>query len=112
VAPFIRARGDEDALRIANATEYGLSSAVFTCDVERGVRFAARIEAGMAHANDQPVNDLPNNPFGGEKNSGIGRFGGDWAIEAFTTDQWLTVQHTPAPLPLDAREIRGLAGGG
>jgi aldehyde dehydrogenase (NAD+) len=48
----------------------------------------------MAHVNDEPVLDLPNNPFGGERNSGLGRFG-TWAIEAFTTDQWVTVQHTP-----------------
>jgi aldehyde dehydrogenase (NAD+) len=95
VAPIIRASGEEDALRIANDTEYGLSSAVVTQDVERGVRFALRIESGMAHVNDQPVNDLPNCPFGGEKNSGIGRFGGDWVIQAFTTDQWISVQHTP-----------------
>ncbi|MCU1236010.1 MAG: Aldehyde dehydrogenase [Candidatus Solibacter sp.] len=105
VAPVIRARGEDDALRLANATEYGLSSAVITRDGERGVRFANRIEAGMAHVNDQPVNDLPNNPFGGEKNSGIGRFGGDWAIAAFTTDQWLTVQHQPRRFPWDAREL-------
>ncbi len=84
-----------------------LSSAVFTCDLERGERFALRLEAGMAHVNDQPVNDLPNNPFGGEKNSGIGRFGG-WAVEAFTTDQWVTVQHTPHPFPASARDVVGL----
>lgn len=62
-----RAKGDEDALCIANSTEYGLSSSVFTSDSERGARFAERLEAGMSHVNDQPVNDLPNNPFGGEK---------------------------------------------
>jgi aldehyde dehydrogenase (NAD+) len=107
VAPIIRARGEEDALHIANDTEFGLSGAVVTRDVERGVRFAVRIEAGMAHVNDQPVNDLPNCPFGGEKNSGIGRFGGDWAIQAFTTDQWVSVQHTPRRFPLDARAING-----
>ena len=105
VAPVVRARDDEDALRLANATEYGLSSAVVTRDGERGVLFATRIEAGMAHVNDQPVNDLANNPFGGEKNSGIGRFGGDWAITAFTTDQWVTVQHQPRRFPWDARDL-------
>lgn len=107
VAPVIRARGDEDALRIANDTEYGLSAAVFSRDIERGTRFAQRLEAGMAHVNDQPVNDLPNNPFGGEKNSGIGRFGGVWAVEAFTTDQWITVQHEPRTYPSDARAVSG-----
>jgi aldehyde dehydrogenase (NAD+) len=112
VAPLIRAKGDEDALRIANDTEFGLSSSVFTRDLERGARFAQRLEAGMSHVNDQPVNDLPNNPFGGEKNSGIGRFGGDWAIEAFTTDQWVTLQHTPRPYPFHAASIEGPGGGG
>jgi delta 1-pyrroline-5-carboxylate dehydrogenase len=70
IAPLIRARGDEDALRIANDTTYGLSSCVLTRDLERGLRFARRVQAGMTHINDQPVNDLPFSPFGGEKNSG------------------------------------------
>jgi aldehyde dehydrogenase (NAD+) len=93
VATVIRARDEEEALRIANDTELGLSSAVFTGDVERGVRFALRVEAGMTHVNDQPVNDEANTAFGGEKDSGLGRFGGDWAIEEFTTDHWVSVQH-------------------
>ena len=57
---------------IAVYAAYGLSSAVFTRDEGRGLRFALRMEAGMTHINDQTVNDLPNSPFGGEKNSGIG----------------------------------------
>ena len=105
MAPVIRAADDSEALRIANDTDYGLSSAVFTKDLEKGVRFARLIEAGMAHVNDQPVNDLPFNPFGGEKNSGIGRFNGRWAVDAFTTDQWVTLQHTPRPYPGDARAL-------
>jgi len=99
VATVIRARDEEDALRIANDTELGLSSAVFSGDVERGVRFALRVEAGMTHVNDQPVNDEAHNAFGGEKESGIGRFGGDWAIEEFTTDHWISVQHTRRAFP-------------
>jgi aldehyde dehydrogenase (NAD+) len=101
IAPLIRCRDEEDALRMANDTSYGLSAAVITRDQELGVQFARRIESGMAHVNDQPVNDLPNNPFGGEKNSGIGRFGGEWAIEAFTTDQWVTLQHKPLTYKLE-----------
>jgi aldehyde dehydrogenase (NAD+) len=114
VAPILRAIDEEEALRLANGTDYGLSSAVFTRDEERGVQFARRVEAGMAHVNDQPVNDLPNNPFGGEKNSGLGRFGGDWAVTAFTTDQWVTVQHERRQYPFDARasESRLPAAGG
>jgi acyl-CoA reductase-like NAD-dependent aldehyde dehydrogenase len=76
-----------------------LSSAVFTGDLERGVRFARKIQAGMTHVNDQPVNDQPNTAFGGEKASGLGRFGGHWAIEEFTTDHWISVQHTPRTFP-------------
>lgn len=109
VAPIIRARDEADALRIANATDRGLSAAVFTRDVERGVRFAEQIESGMAHVNDQPVNDLPFNPFGGEKNSGLGRFNGAWAVEAFTTDQWITVQREPRSFPFAAEQETGEA---
>ena len=107
VAPIIRADGEENALGIANHTEYGLAGAVFTRDLERGERFADRMQVGMAHINDQSIVDLPNSPFGGEKNSGIGRFNGQWAIEAFTTDQWVTVQHAPRRYPWTANEVRG-----
>jgi aldehyde dehydrogenase (NAD+) len=112
IAPIIRARDEEDALRIANDTEHGLSGAVFTRNLERGAWFARRMEVGMAHVNDAPVIDLPNAPFGGEKNSGIGRFNGDWAVQAFTTDQWVTIQETPRHFPLTARDIGGSWGGG
>ncbi|SDH59759.1 4-hydroxybenzaldehyde dehydrogenase [Pseudomonas panipatensis] len=93
------ARDAEHALALANSSEYGLSSAVFTANLERGVQFAQRIHAGMTHVNDIPVNDEPNAPFGGEKNSGLGRFNGDWAIDEFTTDHWITLQHAPRPYP-------------
>jgi aldehyde dehydrogenase (NAD+) len=99
VVSIIKVTGEEEAICVANDTEYGLSSAVFSGNVERGVRVALQIKAGMTHVNDHPVNDLPNCPFGGEKNSGLGRFGGDWIIEEFTTDQWISVQHTPRPYP-------------
>ncbi|MFS2295394.1 MAG: aldehyde dehydrogenase family protein [Actinomadura sp.] len=100
VITIIRAADEEDALRIANDTEYGLSSAVFTGDVHRGVRFALRVDAGMTHVNDSPVNDDANTAFGGEKSSGIGRFGGRWAIEEFTTDHWISIQETPRAFPI------------
>jgi aldehyde dehydrogenase (NAD+) len=100
VITVIPAAGEEDALRIANDTEYGLSSAVFTRDVDRGTRFALRVEAGMTHVNDSPVNDDANTAFGGVKASGIGRFGGQWAIDEFTTDHWITVQRHPRDFPI------------
>lgn len=99
IAPLIRADDEADALRIANGTEFGLSSAVFTGDEARGVRFAQQIEAGMTHVNDITPNDEPNVMFGGEKNSGIGRFNSDWIIAELTTDHWISVQHEPRAYP-------------
>ena len=99
VISIIEVRGEDQALDVANATPYGLSSAVITRDVERGLRFALRLEAGMSHINDSPVNDIATSPFGGEKNSGLGRYNGQWAIEEFTTPHLVTVQHVPARYP-------------
>ncbi len=99
VAPIIKVKDEERALEVANATPYGLSAAVVTRDVERGLRFARRIQAGMTHVNDSPVHDLANAPFGGEKNSGLGRYNGRWAIEEFTTFHWISIQHEPMQYP-------------
>jgi aldehyde dehydrogenase (NAD+) len=99
IAPLIRAEDEADALRLANATDFGLSSAVFSGDEARGVRFAQKIEAGMTHVNDISINDDPSNMFGGEKNSGIGRFNSDWIIAELTTDHWITVQEEPRTYP-------------
>ena len=97
---IVSADGEEDALRLANDTEYGLSSAVHTADHERGVRFALRVEAGMTHVNDSPVNEEDNTAYGGEKQSGLGRFGGRWSVDEFTTQHWVSVQHERRPYPL------------
>jgi aldehyde dehydrogenase (NAD+) len=97
---IVAADGEEDALRLANQTEYGLSSAVHTRDHERGVRFALRVEAGMTHVNDSPVNEEDNTAYGGEKQSGLGRFGGSWSVDEFTTHHWISVQHEKRPYPL------------
>jgi aldehyde dehydrogenase (NAD+) len=80
IAPIIKVNGEGEALRVANDTQYRLSSAVFTRDQEGGVRVALGVQAGMTHVNDSSVDDTPTGPFGGEKNSGIGRFGGDWIL--------------------------------
>ena len=96
---ILKARHEQHALELANGTEFGLSSAVFTADLERGQRFAQQIKAGMVHINDSSVNDEPHMPFGGEKNSGLGRFNGDWAIDEFTTVQWVSVQREPRAYP-------------
>lgn len=94
-----KARDEQHALELANGTEFGLSSAVYCGDLDRGLKFARKIRAGMAHVNDMPVNDEPHLPLGGEKNSGLGRFNGDWAIEEFSTVQWVSVQRAPRQYP-------------
>ncbi|MGJ0428749.1 aldehyde dehydrogenase family protein [Methylobacter sp.] len=62
-----RTRNEDDALRFANATDYGLSSAVYCGDLERGVRFAQAVEAGMTCVNDTSLGDEAHAAFGGEK---------------------------------------------
>jgi aldehyde dehydrogenase (NAD+) len=96
---LMRARDEAHALELANASEFGLSSAVFSASLERAVGFARQVRAGMTHINDIPVNDEANAPFGGEKNSGLGRFNGDWAIDEFTRDHWISVQHRSRQYP-------------
>ncbi|KAF3463849.1 aldehyde dehydrogenase family protein [Streptomyces sp. Tu 3180] len=95
VATLVRADDEEDALRLANDTEYGLSSGVYTRATDRGLRFALRMQAGMTHVNDTTVHDDAHIPFGGEKASGLGRFGGDWVVDEFTTHHWVSLQHAP-----------------
>jgi aldehyde dehydrogenase (NAD+) len=96
---LMRARDEAHALELANASEFGLSSAVFSASLERAVGFARQVRAGMTHINDIPVNDEANAPFGGEKNSGLGRFNGDCAIDEFTRDHWISVQHRSRQYP-------------
>ncbi|GAA5184116.1 aldehyde dehydrogenase family protein [Acinetobacter kookii] len=96
VLPVIKAQDEAEALRLANDTAYGLSSAVCTSDLERGTRFAMQIDAGMTHINAITVADQPNAPFGGEKNSGLGRFNGQWILEEFSRTHWLTLPHSTA----------------
>ncbi|MEU2554219.1 aldehyde dehydrogenase family protein [Streptomyces sp. NPDC013313] len=91
--------GEEEAVRIVNDTPYGLSGAVHTADVERGVAFAKRIDTGMFHVNDGTVHDEPLVPFGGEKHSGLGRLNGETTVEAFTTVKWISVQHGRSGFP-------------
>jgi acyl-CoA reductase-like NAD-dependent aldehyde dehydrogenase len=99
VVCVIRAENEADAIRIANDTEYGLSSAVFTRDIGRGLRVAARIESGICHINGPTVHDEAQMPFGGVKASGYGRFGGKAAIDAFTELRWITIQTEPMHYP-------------
>ncbi|BAB53351.1 aldehyde dehydrogenase [Mesorhizobium japonicum] len=99
VKPVIRVKDEDEAVRVANDTEYGLSSAVFSRDIKRAMAVAARIEAGICHINGPTVGDEAQMPFGGVKGSGYGRFGGKASIAEFTDLRWVTIedpgQHYP-----------------
>jgi benzaldehyde dehydrogenase (NAD) len=100
VAPVIVAEDEEDAIRIANDTEYGLSGAVQTASLERGLRVARRIRAGLVHINDQTIADFAEVPFGGMGASGNGaRFGSLTNWEEFTEWQWMTIGGKPTRYP-------------
>lgn len=92
VAPVIRARDDDDAVRVANDTEYGLSAAVFSQNINRALTVSRRIESGICHINGPTVQDEAQIPFGGVKSSGYGRFGGRGGVEAFTYARWTTIE--------------------
>jgi len=99
VVTVVRVSGDEEAIRIANDTEYGLSAAVFSRDIGRALGVAKRIDSGICHINAPTVHDEPQMPFGGVKASGYGRFGGKAGIEAFTELRWITIQTGPRHYP-------------
>ncbi len=92
VANIMFADGENEAISLANNCKYGLSASVITQNEERGLRVARQIESGMAHVNDTTIYDEPTIPFGGVKNSGMGRHGGRWSVETFTQTRWLTVE--------------------
>jgi acyl-CoA reductase-like NAD-dependent aldehyde dehydrogenase len=99
IASIVRATDMEDAIRIANDTEYGLSSAVFTRDVKRALEISARLDFGCCHINGPTVYDEAQMPLGGMKASGYGRFGGQAGVNEFTDVQWVSIedpdQHYP-----------------
>jgi acyl-CoA reductase-like NAD-dependent aldehyde dehydrogenase len=99
VKPVIRVKDEEEALKIANDTEYGLSASIYSRDVKRAMELASRLESGICHINGPTVADEAQMPFGGVKGSGYGRFGGKAAIAEFTDLRWITIedphQHYP-----------------
>ena len=92
ITSIIKAGSSEEALAIANDTSYGLASAVITNDLQKAMDLALRLESGMVHINDTTVSDEPHVPFGGIKNSGVGREGGRYSMEEMTELKWITVQ--------------------
>jgi acyl-CoA reductase-like NAD-dependent aldehyde dehydrogenase len=99
VVTIVRVNGVDEAVRIANDTEYGLSAAVFGRDIARAFNVAKRIESGICHVNGPTVHDEAQMPFGGVKASGYGRFGGKAGIAEFTELRWITIETGPQHYP-------------
>jgi benzaldehyde dehydrogenase (NAD) len=100
VAPVTTFRTDEEALALANNSEYGLVGAVYSRSLSRGLALAQRIRAGMVHVNDGTLNDEATIPFGGTGLSGNGtRYGGEANLDNFTEWQWVTVRDEPPTFP-------------
>lgn len=100
VVGIVRARDETHAVELANDSEYGLSAAVFTRDVARGLGIARRIRSGICHVNGATVHDEAQMPFGGVGASGYGRFGGKQGIDAFTETRWITVETQAGHFPI------------
>lgn len=100
VTTVITFTDEADAIRIANDTEFGLTAAVFTQNIARGLRVADQLDTGMCHVNGPTIHDEAHMPFGGVKSSGYGRFGGVAGIAEFTELRWITVdtQHVHYPI--------------
>ncbi|RSS48782.1 aldehyde dehydrogenase family protein [Streptomyces sp. WAC07061] len=95
VAPVRSFATEDEAVELASAGPYGLSLGIVTADAGRGLELAGRIPTGIAHVNDQTVNDEAVAPFGGVGASGTGaRFGGDANLDAFTELRWTTARTT------------------
>jgi len=93
VAPVVRFSSDDEAVKLAAGSAYGLSLSILTGDAMRGLALAERIPTGIVHINDQTVNDEAVAPFGGVLDSGTGaRFGGAANAEAFTESRWITLR--------------------
>jgi succinate-semialdehyde dehydrogenase/glutarate-semialdehyde dehydrogenase len=91
VAPIVTFEGDAEAIELANATEYGLISYVYSSDLKRAIRTAEAIESGMVAINRGVVSD-PAAPFGGVKQSGLGREGGFAGIYEFLETKYIGVE--------------------
>ena len=91
VAPIALFDTDEEALALANDTEYGLMSFVYSQDLKRAIRFAEGIEAGMVAINRGLISD-PAAPFGGMKQSGLGREGGFEGVHEFLQTKYIGVE--------------------
>lgn len=100
VVGVVRVKSIDEAISVANDTEYGLSAAVFGRDLNRAMAVARQIDSGICHINSPTVQDEAQMPFGGVKGSGYGRFGGKAGINEFTELRWISIQTEPQHYPI------------
>jgi len=100
IVAMIRARDAAHAVELANDSDYGLSAAVFTRDIAKGLMIARQIRSGICHVNGPTVHDEAQMPFGGVGASGYGRFGGRQGIDSFTETRWITVETQNGHYPI------------
>lgn len=99
IVSIIHAKDTDDAVRIANDTDYGLSAGVFGGDIARAIDVAQRIDTGSVHINGATVANEAQAPYGGTKASGFGRFDGRAVIDEFTELKWLTIESSQQGYP-------------
>jgi acyl-CoA reductase-like NAD-dependent aldehyde dehydrogenase len=99
ITTIVRVRDSEEAVRVANDTDYGLSAAVFSNNLTRAISVATRIQAGCVHVNGATVQNEAQAPYGGMKLSGYGRFDGRAVIDEFTEIKWITLEDPAQPYP-------------
>lgn len=100
LASVMRVHDTEEAVSIANDSDFGLNAAIFSRDVEKAHRVADMLEYGVVQINGPTVHDDPGMPFGGMKLSGHGRFGGPSVIDEFTETRWIATHETKRALHL------------
>jgi acyl-CoA reductase-like NAD-dependent aldehyde dehydrogenase len=99
ITTVVRVRGVEQAVEVANDTEYGLAAAVFGVDAGRALDVALRLQVGHVHVNGATVQNDAQAPYGGMKSSGYGRFDGRAVIHEFTELKWVTIEPAGQPYP-------------
>jgi salicylaldehyde dehydrogenase len=100
ITTVVRVRGVEEAVAVANDSDYGLSAAVFGRDVTRALGVAMRIDSGSVHVNGSTVQNEAQAPYGGTKNSGYGKFDGRAVIDEFTELKWITIEPSVQNYPV------------
>ncbi len=100
ITTVVRVKGVEEAVAVANDSDYGLSAAVFGRDVTRALDVAMRIESGSVHVNGSTVQNEAQAPYGGTKNSGYGKFDGRAVVDEFTELKWITIEPSVQAYPV------------